>query len=415
VPNPFVSLSLTNAAPITVLLPASTIVMTGTWLLPDNVRLVGEGDLTILDDTAMAGTGGGCCVYNSVTKLGGAMIQMGPAPAPGSDCSSLSPSTYSGISIEHVKLQTKYAPGAYFGIDNECAQTSSYVNDVGMSNVYGTGIRVGPGAANSGPYTNLSITIPKGEGSGCGSDGASCVDLEAQTQGLHGLTCLGNDATDVIASTNPGVIVNASNNSLKDIHVESFWDAIAIGATSSDVSNIIVSNVLTSKSGGCGAGTENAVHICGPPITGSPFGACYSNGLFGSVQDVTVSGVSNLTPTGNVMGRTSIQDDQTDTTIQSCTSASCSVPITSGIYALGRINGGNTYSRFAINPASSLYGGDSSLVATWGVGATSVAGGTTCYTPGALYSDALATTGNSVYVCAFSTGSTYAWQLIPTL
>jgi len=41
--NPFASISGTNAEPVTVLLPASTIDLQTSWILPSNIRLVGEG------------------------------------------------------------------------------------------------------------------------------------------------------------------------------------------------------------------------------------------------------------------------------------------------------------------------------------------------------------------------------------
>jgi hypothetical protein len=336
------------------------------------------------------------------------MIQMGPALSGGS-C----PSTASGVSVQHLKL-TSDASGAYYGIDNECAQSASYVDDVGMENINGTGLRVGSGAANSGPYTNLSISV---RGSSCSTAAtASCVDLESQTRGLHGLTCLGNQNTSGTGTAgNAGVIVNASSNSLEDIHVEAFWDGVEVGDTSSSIDNITVANVLVSKSEDCSSagGVTNAVHICGPHSS-STYGACNNYGSSsGTVQDVSVIGVSNLTPPS----MTSVQDDQTSTTIPGCTATGCATPITSALYALGRTEGGDYgYSRFASNPASSLYGSTSSLVPTWGLGTTASVSGTPCYTPGTLYSYTAGTSGaDSVNVCTFSTGSStgYAWSAIP--
>jgi hypothetical protein len=138
--NPFAAISQTNTVPIIVLLPASTINIKTAWTLPNNTRLVGEGSFTVLQALSP------CCA--------GAMIEMGQPPLSGQSC----PSTpYSGISIEHLKLTNPSGLTGLGGIDNECAQTSSYVNDVGMSDLTGTGLMIGPGATNSGPYANVSF------------------------------------------------------------------------------------------------------------------------------------------------------------------------------------------------------------------------------------------------------------------
>jgi hypothetical protein len=94
------------------------------------------------------------------------------------------------------------APGTtYGGIENECAQASSYVNHVRIFGLQATGLKVGASAANSGPYTNLAIVDP--ESYPCGSGGSSsCVDIEAATQGLHGITCVGDAST--LSQGDPG-------------------------------------------------------------------------------------------------------------------------------------------------------------------------------------------------------------------
>jgi hypothetical protein len=385
--NPFANISQTNLSPITILLPASTIKMTGTWTLPNSTRIVGEGGFTILQGSS------GCCT--------GAMIELGPPPGM-SGC----PSTpYSGISVEHLHL-VGGSTGSYGGIDNECAQASSYVNDVGMDSLAGTGLTIGGGASNSGPYSNLTFTTVTGPS--CSGGSSSCVDIEAQTQGLHGITCLGDDTTGG-SQGHAGILVNASNNSIEDAHIETFWDGIEIGNSTSVVNNIFVSNVNANQSNNCSSGVKNAVHICGN-YSSTTFGACLT---YGPMSDVTILQSVNETPSET----TSVQDDATGTSISGCRLTGCAKPITTAMYVLGEQDGGNTgeYSRFATSPANkSLYGNNSTVVPTWGVSNNVNPPSGACYTPGALYSYTAAVNGNhSIYVCTFSSGGGTNWTLIP--
>jgi hypothetical protein len=404
--NPFANITQTNTVPITVLLPASTINITAAWILPNNTRLVGEGGFTLLQ--GVNGTTVSCCT--------GAMIEMGPAPGQGQSC----PSTpYSGISIEHLKLTNSNA-GSYDGIDNECSQASSYVNDVGITNMTGTGLKIGSGAANSGPYTNLAFVAVTGQS--CSGGSSPCVDIEAQTRGLHGVTCLGDQQTSTTQQS-AGILVNASNNSIEDVHVESFWDGIEIGDTTQTVSNVFVSNINAGVSANCSGQREgevtNVVHICGPYHQNpNPFGTCST---YGPVSDIAILQAANEGPSTTQVPLTSIQDDTTETigtSISGCNAGTqgCGVA-TTAIYALGEQDGGNTgeYSRFVTNPASSqTYGSSSTIVPTWGVGNNNGSPPSgLCYTPGALYSYTAATNGSdSVYLCYFSNGS-FSWTPIP--
>jgi hypothetical protein len=282
----------------------------------------------------------------------------------------------------------------------------------------GTGLKVGAGASNSGPYTNLAFTANSGDACTSHSNAPTCVDLETRTAGLHGITCLGNSATTSTHGA-AGILVNSSNNSVEDVHVESFWDGIEIGDTTSAVSNVVVSNVFTSTSGACSPNahqTTNAVHICGPNANDSTdFGQCNNFGTnTGNVTDITLMGITNLVA-GTTSPVTSIEDDQTFTTMQGCSSTGCPAVISTGMYGLGEPDGGNTgqFSRLATTPSSaSLYGGHSTVVPTWGAGTTASLGGTECYTPGALYSYTATMVNDSVYLCTFS-GSSMAWTAIP--
>jgi hypothetical protein len=398
--NPFPSsITQANPYPITILLPPYTIQLSATWTIPNNVRLVGVGFETILLGLS------GCCSR--------AMIEMGQP-------SSCTTPLYAGIAIEHLQLNVK---GAYGGIENQCAGPSSYVNDVlisgfrfGQDQLEANALTIGPGATNSGPYTDIYVlAVPYSScGGGPGVPVFNCVVVGAQTRGLHGITCLGSANTGATGgSGSAAIVVNASNNSIEDVHIESFYDGVQIGDTSSAVSNIFISNVQASTTNGC-AGVINAVHVCGPQSGGnqqcpSPYAS--------PITDVTMMGISNGSLITTGVTSNSIEDDQTGTLIQGCDggTSGCMNPITSGVYILGRSDGGNTgeLSRFAINPANSTqYGGGSTVVPTWGMGNTPGIQGMKCHTPGALLSYTGATGGSdSVYVCTFASGVT--WQSFP--
>jgi hypothetical protein len=376
-----------NAIPITILLPPYTIALSATWIVPNNVRLVGVGFETNL-------LGGPNCSQDTGI-CDGYMIEMGlPSPPQGQSCP-----FYTGIAIEHVRLTTQ---GGYGGIDNECAGLASYVNDVKISapdgaTLGGNGLKIGPKAINSGPYTDIYVLAAPGMNN-CGSGTLNCVLVEAQTRGIHGVTCLGTDTTGA-SPGNAGILVNASNNSIEDVHVESFYDGVGLGNTnSSPVGNIFVSNINGGYSGQQNVcthgGVTNAVHV------------------YGSVTDAVIAGVSN----GPYPPVNSIQDDETGTTIQSCGVTGCPNPITSGMYILGSTDvstGG--YSRFAINPSNStVYGNSSTIVPTWGMGTNSPNGPPSgaCYSLGAIYSYIASPTSGQMYVCSFASGAT-AWQALP--
>jgi len=202
--DPFSGISAPNSVPIMVLLPASTINMAKTWILPNKVRLVGEGAFTELTDQSPF-TGS-----NFIT-MGSSSICPGSTPA----CS--------GISVEHLKLEQPLNETVVLGgIVNQYAVQSSYVNDITFQYLNGIGMLVEAGAAHSGPYTDFNFTAGS-------QDSGVCLDIEAQTQGLHGITCHGNSLT-LVTDTYAGIIVNSGNNSLEDVHIEDYWDPLGFRA-----------------------------------------------------------------------------------------------------------------------------------------------------------------------------------------
>jgi len=323
-----------------------------------------------------------------------------------------------GVSIEHIKLASDNYPTTtgLNGIYNGNSQDLSYVDDVNLYYIGLKGIWVSAasstmpyasGAANSGPYSRINFT-----GASCNTSGCHpvCVDIETQTRGLHGITCIGDSS--VISPGHSGILVNASNNSVEDVHLEGFWDGIRIGDTSGAVGNIAISNV-TAAYGGVGSGpVQNAVHICGSyQQTGNPLGACSNQNT--SVTDVSVLQIKNVN--ANSCSRTDILDDVTGTIIATNTSnydSNMKLPL--GMYFLGEetVSNGTSgvapgYSRFSTSPSISVMQAGSSCVSyqtsavpTWGVGGSTNPNGGTCSTPGALFSYTSGGSMSSVFVCS---------------
>jgi len=79
--------------------------------------------------------------------------------------------------VEHLKLQQANHPLG--GIVNQYAEQSSYVNDVTLQNLGGTGILIE--APNSGPYTDIVFIADPNMSSCSGTSCPVCVDIEAQT------------------------------------------------------------------------------------------------------------------------------------------------------------------------------------------------------------------------------------------
>ena len=382
--NPYTSIT----APSTVLLPASTINITATWTLPNNTKISGEGRNTIL--TAIG------------SFSGTAIISMGSSEScPSEGCS--------GVAVEHLKLMDSSNGGLLNGIVNAYSQTPSYVNDVSLNTIGGTGLVIGgplPGAIDSGPYSNIDFNANLSttcNGTTC----PLCVDIETQTRGLHGITCIGNPnaSNGSTAPTHAAIWVNASNNTIDDVHTEGFWDSVQIGPANT-VSNIVVSNVTggNSKKGH----TANTIHICGAN-SNQTFGPCIGSG---SASDVTILDVQNAGATS--VSVTSIQDDVTGTSIAQPAGGGNLIPSYAAVYFLGQSIGGApppAYSRFSTNPSVPLPGGaGGTVVPTWGVGAA-IPVGTSCNTPGALYSDTGGASNQAVLVCTGT--STFKWQTIP--
>jgi hypothetical protein len=373
----------TTPHPATIILPYTQIAIHQTWVLPNGSRITGKAPGVNIGVASLQAVLG----FPALTP----MIEMGTA-CPATGCT--------GVTVEHLTLDANKQP--IDAIDNSSSQEQSYVDDVVLKYVGLTGLKIS--APNSGPYSNIRYGAYQCSANGC----PVCVDIEAQTKGLHGISCIGN-TIDVDQPSHAAILVNASNNSVEDVHVEGFWDGVEVGnipSTESPVSNVTLINI-TGASGVKNGSLQNTIHICGSHA--NLVGQC--SFTTGTTKDVTI-----LQAFGGRAQQSSppfegvLLDDVTGTTISSPAN---NVPTSVGIYVLGEPmpNSSTTqYSRFSTNPNTTLAG---TVVPTWGVGATGLASTTSCTTPGGLYSN---TTGignsvNTIYVCTKLSGM-LIWQAI---
>jgi hypothetical protein len=362
--NPFSGVS----NPSTVLLPASTILLSTPWILPSNTRIIGEGENTVLR---------ACTNSMCVSQFSGDMIDMGS-----SSCSPCS-----GIVVEHVTLDGQSL--SVNGIVNSYAQESSYVNDVAMLNVLSTGLSVvGPGANGSGPYSNINSTCSLSPVCPT-SPSPVCVSIQATTLGLHGITCVANSTTTP-PQPSAAILLDANNNSIENVHIEGFFDGVLIGSRAAAQGNVLL-NVY----GGKGAGPlTNTVEICNP---GNP--TTYCSKQSGLVTDLVLLQIESVgddfkNPSWSA---TPILDNVTSTEPAPYVRANAYV----GMYVIGNKNNqAPGYSRFTASPGTNYYTTSQSGAPTLAIGATAP-GGMTCTTPGTIYSNTAGTQGgnNTVFVC----------------
>ncbi|HWY53740.1 MAG TPA: hypothetical protein VNZ03_04715 [Terriglobales bacterium] len=219
--NPWSGTSLASI----VLLPAGTITIYNTWILPSDTRLTGEGPtLTAIQ----AGTG-------FTTSTDPDIIDMGSTNG---ICGN--PVDCQAVVVEHLALVNQNTSATINGIVNCCSQELSYVDDLALSNITGIGVEITGGGGNSGPYSRLAFS-----GSG------TCINISGspQTRGVHGLTCFSSGSSGAL------IYVDAENNSFDDVILQGgpAQDGIRIGYNSVAVSNIF-RNVR-------GYGLLNVIHI----------------------------------------------------------------------------------------------------------------------------------------------------------
>jgi hypothetical protein len=423
--NPFSG--VTNAK-ATILLPAATIGIQVPWILPSNTKIIGEGK----NETLIAPLG---------STLGGfqpdntnALIEMGSA----------NPST--GVVIEHLTIQgpdTDSSATPYTAIINNYAQDASYVNDVafykvgattdsglpvtacsvpavsGTSVPITTGLCVGPSAVYSGPYTDLDFngaalctSSCKAKVNGmvqnvpCTCQPTACVQIQAQTRGLRGLTCTAASASGLSpAPARAAVYIDSYNNTVEDVHVEGFYDAIVVGDNPANGPNgtIATGNTIrniTSAFGSNTGPTWHTVHICNPASSSQDTNSACQN-ITGTVTvgDTTIYQAQSTGP--NVPGPPAfpagtIVDDLTQTAVNSSAS-----PAFVAMYSVGELAApNNAYSRFTTAPGPNI-GAAGGGIPNWGVGNVPLGtGSTSCSNPGAIYSNTSGISGTTLFVCS---------------
>jgi hypothetical protein len=373
---------------ITVLLPASTIAIETTWVLPSYARLVGEGQgMTVIQ---------ACKTTNAVCSSAfqsADLIDMGEA---NSDfCGLTQSSTYycQGVGIEHLTIDgnnvTVSGQGVN-GIVDEYAQELTYVKDVGIINIPkgGTGLWLATHyVGSSGPFSNIYYS---GSGTCAQIFDAQSDNLGIDnTRGIHGLTCTAPSNVSGAA-----IKLDGSHNSIEDVSISGFSDGILVGSQFSAQGNLIF-NVTG------GPGVTKLVHISSaasvygncPP--GSLNQAGNPNGTNVSAQNVCDLTILGVTSAGG-SGVYSIYDEitgshLTDTNV--------------GMYALGEQFSLGTpnffgYSRFTTSPN----------FPAWFVG-NSPSGGTGCAI-GSLYSVTSGTALHTLWGCVGNNGSG-AWTNFP--
>jgi hypothetical protein len=382
-----------------VLLPVGTIKIPQTWILAGNTHLIGQGsNLTVIQ--ASSGFSG------DIIDMGG------PGTTSNSQyCGYSTPTSTSngswyceGVVIEHVGLDGGGNTNIINGIVNQYSQELSYVDDVALTRITGTGLILSGGSmpsgslsscpgsygriycvwgsGNSGPYTNISYS-----GSGAcayifaGPDPSNGVVLAtpSDTRGIQGLIC------NTTAATGAVIYVDSPNNDLEDISISGAGqDGIQVGDSSAAHANILfnisgsgLANLIHIKN--ATPGTGGTASLCQPGNTTNPPNAC----------DVTILGARQISSVTNT-----VQDDLTNTTV---TDSSV------GMYVLGEmIPGGVGYSRFTTSPNWP----------SWSFGTGTVSGA--CPKVGSLYSltSGSTSTGSTLYGCQGQSSGGPKWALV---
>ena len=353
---------------VTILLPAGTIKLPHTWVLGNRTRLIGEGrNLTTIAPTS-----------SFSTSLGNSLIQMGSSTL----CSSAAPCT--GVVISELWIQgstSETVPAD--GVDNSYAGAFSYLEHVTITNFTGNGLLIQGAIAGSdladgsGPYVDLIISNVS-TGVSAATATTTCINLQAQTGGIHGLTCTAN------AVPTAGIYLDGSNNTIKDVHIEGVIAGILVGSH-----HAAVANIVESISGVDGSGNvTNDVEI--------------SNAQTGGVNNVSDLTLMGISPYGHIVNYV---------VLDQLTGISISKTDNVALYALG--DGlGSGYTLFSTSPVTPSTTVPTNGLPTWGVGTTTLGTTDSCNIPGALYSN---TSGSgslaTVFVCTESTG-TLSWQPI---
>jgi len=369
--------------PATILLPAGTITISNTWILPLYGRIVGQGPglTTIVPGSGF--TSNPAETDNTIT----AMVEMGSRSTHLDFCGTNTDCV--GVGVQDLTLNLNGASIPY-GIYNAASQELSYVDNVVFNNVgnsstdtYALEVTVvsGPSSSNSGPYSNLICNI------GAGATALTrCVDLTAHTRGVQGISCNGGTASPTAA-----IYLDSDGNAIEDVYVNNFLNGIYVGSQAASTNLLEApSNVLYNINGG--SALTNLIHISSNLASSSIPPACPGGTSRQAVCDLTIM---NATAAAN----TTIQDDL-NTPALTVTGGDGNV----GVYILGEQIGTTSttpvqYTRFTTSPR----------VPTWGSGNTTPSGVCTATTStGSIYSNVTTGTGGGLYACIGT-----SWAKIP--
>ena len=227
--------------PSTILLPAGTIVISTGWVLPANTHLFGQGD------NIASGT-----VIRAASNVGDMIAYCSSIVPPQNP----PPSSCTGIGVEKLVLNGN--GNSVSGIVNYYAGSLSYVDHVGSYQILGTGLLIGGAATGSGPYSNINFDT----GTATGTSSTVCAAIVGPnlngTAGIRGLTC-----TSELAHAPAAVLLDSSNNSIKDVTIVGFRDGILVGANQPAQNNVLI-NVIGDTTNPCYPMClmpVNAVHI----------------------------------------------------------------------------------------------------------------------------------------------------------
>jgi hypothetical protein len=264
-----------------------------------------------------------------------------------------------GISVEKLNLDGQGQ--SINGIVNQNAGDLSYVDHVNLYQILGTGLLISGGASNSGPYSNITFDT----GVLGGNSSTVCVQLSGLTgtHGIRGLTCHAETH-----DPNAAILLDSSNNSIKDVTITGFFDGIVVGSNAAAQSNVLM-NINGTTKNPCGA-------TCPTPITEIHVS---SNN---TVNNLAIMGASN----SGGPGTNTIQDDMTTTTLEDPYVA---------MYVLGKSQGSG-HPRFTTSPNT----------ASWSVGPAAPTGSCASSAGGSLFSNTGASiTGFALWFCPVGGGS----------
>jgi hypothetical protein len=365
--NPWTGSSgLYNNIASTILLPAGTIDVSGTLVLPATTRIIGEGaNLTTINAASGFTASDG---YNAIAEMG---TFGGSGICGNNDCN--------GVVLEHLGINANGQ--SLNAIVNNSAQELNYVNDVAISGVATGGIGlwiIGQNdvvgttkqgyAVNSGPYSNIYFT-------GASSGSGACVNINGTygTRGIRGLTCVAPGTAGSAA-----ILLDGNNNTIEDVYISNFTDGVLIGsqipsgATAGYAQNNLLFNIRGSST------VTHLVHIC-KSLDSSP---CPTGTNNSPPTDLTLMGITSA-------ANTTIQDDVTGATLTNTGDP------TVGLYILGEpVLGGS----LGATPIGSSRFTTSNSYPAWFVG-SSPGSGNTCTVNGTLYSVTSGTTAPTLLGC----------------